>query len=99
MTLEITCDNLEVFASSEIQYTQTLYCVNMFDFNSWMSVGNAEFLLIKIFVLLDKFCKIYKVVWNHVTSCCNINLTFISSRKNGLPKFVKSNIFIKTSPI
>ena len=58
-------DNLrkfQAFASSEIQHTQTWYCLTMFDLNNSMSVPNMEFFQIKIFVLLDKTCKTYKVV-------------------------------------
>ena len=89
MTLEITCDNLEVLHL--VKYNTHRLCVVFA-----LPVPNVEFLLIKVFVLLDKFCKIYQVVWNHVIRCYDINVIFISSRKDGLLKFVKSNIFIKT---
>ena len=89
MTLEITCYNLEVLHL--VKYNTHRLCIVFV-----LSVPNVEFLLIKVFVLLDKFCKIYQIVWNHVISCYDINVIFISSRKDGLLKFFKSNIFIKT---
>ena len=55
MTLEITCYNLEVLHLVKCN-THRLCIVFV------LSVPNVEFLLIKVFVLLDKFCKIYQVV-------------------------------------
>ena len=57
MTLEITCYNLEILHLVKCN-THRLCIVFV------LSVPNVEFLFIKVFVLLDKFCKIYQVVCN-----------------------------------
>ena len=38
-----------------------------------LSVPNVKFFKINIFVLLEKICKMYKVVWNGI-GCCDINV-------------------------
>ena len=48
-----------------------------------------EFFQIKIFVLLYKISKIYKVVQNPTPSCYDVNITVISSPEDGPLKFVR----------
>ena len=57
-----------------------------------MPVANMEFFQINIFVLLNKICKILGLLKIQGTGCYNIDVTLISSLKDGLLKFVKIQI-------
>ena len=48
-----------------------------------------EFFQIKIFALLDKFVNYIKLFKIQDIGCCNINVTFMSSQKDGVIECVK----------
>ena len=75
-----------------MQHIQTWQCVTMLGMNSQMSVSNMEFFQVKIFVLLNKICKLFvniKLFKIQSTSFFNINVAFILFQKDSLLKYVK----------